>query len=224
MASLAGIRRADLQSRVSGVAERAYLTDHLDIRASKLSELNLRRLHFAMALAVEPDVLLIDVGDLDTDVTLRGEVLVSIAAAAGRGIAIGLFSSDLSFVARTADRFVAFKSGRVVAEGSREAIAQAHGQRVAIVHLDQPTETCGSGWFSSGAPRLEGGSESDQGTIAYEIGANETIDDLLPEIPEVIRRRIKSIELGAIELHEILGRLVSAPTSPSPILALGTQR
>jgi len=98
-----------------GLAHRAH------VRAQELSHGERRQLEIAMALAMEPKLLLLDepmagMGRQD------GERMTRILASLKRRYAILLVEHDMSAVAALADRTTVLVSGRTVASGSFEAI------------------------------------------------------------------------------------------------------
>lgn len=82
-----------------------------------------QRIMIAMALAQDPDILIADEPTTALDVTLRHEILGLLdRLKAERGMALILISHDLQLVKKYSDNLIVMQAGKVVEQGSREAI------------------------------------------------------------------------------------------------------
>jgi len=82
-----------------------------------------QRAMIAMALALEPEVLIADEPTTALDVTVQAQILQLIEQLnRERGLATILITHDLGVVAETADRVLVMYAGRVVEEGTLEEI------------------------------------------------------------------------------------------------------
>jgi len=82
-----------------------------------------QRVMIAMALALEPDVLIADEPTTALDVTVQGEVLELLRdLQRARETSIILITHDMGVVAEMADRVIVMRDGRMVEEGSAERI------------------------------------------------------------------------------------------------------
>ncbi|MBU1307653.1 MAG: ABC transporter ATP-binding protein [Alphaproteobacteria bacterium] len=78
-----------------------------------------QRVMIAMALALEPDLMIADEPTTALDVTVQGEVLELLRdMQTERGTAIMLITHDMGVVAEMADRVIVMKSGEMVESGS----------------------------------------------------------------------------------------------------------
>ncbi|CAM5541085.1 peptide/nickel transport system ATP-binding protein [Aquamicrobium terrae] len=85
-----------------------------------------QRVMIAMALALEPDVLIADEPTTALDVTVQGEVLELLRdLQRERGTSVILITHDMGVVAEMADRVIVMRHGRVVEEGRVEDIFDA---------------------------------------------------------------------------------------------------
>ncbi|GGD33292.1 ABC transporter ATP-binding protein [Aureimonas glaciei] len=85
-----------------------------------------QRVMIAMALALEPDVLIADEPTTALDVTVQAQVLGLLKELQQKfGTAIILITHDMGVVAEMADRVVVMRQGEVVEEGAVEALFSA---------------------------------------------------------------------------------------------------
>ena len=105
-------------SGVDGLLEVVGLTYAADQPASKLPYGLLRQLGVAVALAADPQLLLLDepaAGLNDTEGKLFGELLLRVRA---RGVSIAVVDHDMDFLLPLVDRLVVLDAGRKIAEGT----------------------------------------------------------------------------------------------------------
>jgi len=116
-------RRSDrgLRQRAATAAEAVWLHDQLDMRVSELSHGQKRQLEIGMALATDPDVLLLDepASGLSRGERERlTELLGSLPAAA----TLLVIEHDMDVAFQVAHRVVMMSEGTVVASGTPEEI------------------------------------------------------------------------------------------------------
>ena len=104
-----------------------------------------QRVMIAMALALDPDVLIADEPTSALDVTVQAQILELLAQLQSeRGMALVLVSHDLGVIAEQADEIAVMYAGRVVEQGTRDhVIAGAmhpytRGLLASIPHVDGP--------------------------------------------------------------------------------------
>jgi peptide/nickel transport system ATP-binding protein len=104
-----------------------------------------QRAMIAMALALEPDVLIADEPTTALDVTIQAQILELLARLnRERGLATILITHDLGVVAEVADRVLVMYAGRVVEEGTLDEIfydsqhPYAWGLLGSLTRLDRP--------------------------------------------------------------------------------------
>lgn len=104
---------------LADVEERAYAYPH------ELSMGQAQRAMIAMALALEPDLLIADEPTSSLDATIQAQILELIQSHQSRtGMAVLLISHDLAIVAQIAQRVVVLYAGHVVEEASVEDLYQ----------------------------------------------------------------------------------------------------
>jgi len=118
-------RRLDSVSGVDAIVSRVLdqigLSDRKDVRADDLSYGEKRRLEFGLALATEPEVLLLDepsAGMSPTETRDVVELLRSLRA----GVTVVIVEHDMDVVFGLADRIMVLQDGKTIAFGSAEQI------------------------------------------------------------------------------------------------------
>lgn len=132
------------------VSEALTATSTLQVASRRLEQLSggqRQRVWIAMALAQDPDILLLDEPTTFLDVTHQIEVLdLLLELNRTRGTTVVMVLHDLNLAARYADRLVVLKAGRIIAQGppaatlTAEVVQEAFGLRALIV--EDPV--CGS--------------------------------------------------------------------------------
>jgi branched-chain amino acid transport system ATP-binding protein len=104
------------------ILEQCALTHLANRRAADLGLLQRKRLELARALAVEPAVLLLDeIGGGLTDAE-SGALVETVAGLRDRGIAILWIEHIVHVLMQVVSRLVCMDAGRVIADGSPEAV------------------------------------------------------------------------------------------------------
>ncbi|MGX1777780.1 ABC transporter ATP-binding protein [Nocardia brasiliensis] len=135
---LMGVGRKDLSARIDEVAARLGITPFLTTRAHQLSGGQQRRLHTAMALLHEPDVLWLDEPTVGADVSARQDLLDEVRSLADRGAAVVYATHYLPELEVLGARVVVLHQGRILAQGSATDLIERHAQ--AAVSLEFATE------------------------------------------------------------------------------------
>lgn len=113
----------------------AGVTEYADRRVDKLSGGQVQRVRFAVALAGDPELVVLDEPTAALDVEARRAFWVSIRSFAERGRTVLFSTHHLEEADGNADRIVVLHRGRVVADGSGEAIKRSAGGGLVSVDL-----------------------------------------------------------------------------------------
>ena len=125
----AGVPRVQHATRTAELLERVELDPAFAGRRPRtLSGGQLQRAAIARALAVAPDILLLDEPLSALDVSVASRILALLRRLRDEGTAMILVSHDLAVVGELADRILVMRSGSVVEEGAATEIfaAPAH--------------------------------------------------------------------------------------------------
>lgn len=136
MARLSGLTRARARQRAEELLVRFDLSDAARRRARTYSGGMRRRLDLAAGLvgSPEPGVLFLDEPTTGLDPRSRRELWQVVRELAGRGAAVLLTTQYLEEADQLADRIALLNKGRVVAEGTPDALkARVFGHRLDLV-------------------------------------------------------------------------------------------
>lgn len=136
---LLGLSRPEVEARLPEILDFAGIGDFIHQPVKTYSSGMYVRLGFAVAVAVEPDVLLIDEVLSVGDAAFTRRCLDRLARMRQAGVTMVLVSHDLDLVEAFADRAVYLRAGRVRAEGTVESVVARYRNDVAGV-TEKPTE------------------------------------------------------------------------------------
>lgn len=133
-----GLSRAEARARVDELAEEVFCDPQLmDRYQHQLSGGERRRAYLAMALAVDPDLVVLDEPTAGLDPTTQHEVVERVAALArDRGFGLIVVSHDLPDATRLADRTMVVYAGEAMELGATDRVMQtpAHPYSWALVN------------------------------------------------------------------------------------------
>jgi polar amino acid transport system ATP-binding protein len=119
------LSRADAEERATRLLERFGLLDKRDDYPDRLSGGQQQRVAIVRALAMEPDLLLLDEVTSALDPELVAEVLNVIRELANAGMTMVIATHEMGFARDIASRVVFLDEGRILEEGPPERIFSA---------------------------------------------------------------------------------------------------
>lgn len=128
---LLGLSRTEVERLIPQIVEFAGLGSFIDQPVKTYSSGMQVRLGFAVAVAVDPDILLIDEVLAVGDEAFVRRCLDRLAWMRQRGVTMVLVSHDLDLVSHFADRAVYLNRGRVVVDGTSDAAVARYRSDVA---------------------------------------------------------------------------------------------
>ena len=131
---LLGLGRAGARRRADELLERFDLTEPADRRVGTWSGGMRRRLDLAASLVTTPSVLVLDEPTTGLDARSRGVLWEEVRGIAAAGTTVLLTTQYLEEADVLADRIVVLDGGRVVADGTPDALRRAVGGEVVQVH------------------------------------------------------------------------------------------
>jgi urea transport system ATP-binding protein len=114
-------RTADVDERVRQIAEEVFLTEMLDHTAELLSHGQKQWLEIGMLLMQDPELMLLDEPVAGMSVSER-EKTAELLARVAKNRSVVVIEHDMEFVKNIAHRVTVLHQGKVLAEGSMEAV------------------------------------------------------------------------------------------------------
>ncbi|WP_336250468.1 ABC transporter ATP-binding protein [Stomatohabitans albus] len=118
--SILGLKRAEIDASFDRIVDFAGVRDFIDTPVKNYSSGMYVRLGFAIAVHVDPDILLVDEVLAVGDQTFQDRSLARMRAFAEAGKTVVLVSHDLHSVANLCDRVIVLEHGNIVFDGPSE--------------------------------------------------------------------------------------------------------
>lgn len=128
---LLGLSRREVEERMDDILEFASIGDFIDRPVKTYSSGMYVRLGFAVAVAVDPDILLIDEVLAVGDEAFVARCLDRLARMRRRGVTMVLVTHDLDMATAFADRGIYLDHGRIVADGPTDQVVARYRGDVA---------------------------------------------------------------------------------------------
>jgi ABC-2 type transport system ATP-binding protein len=156
---LLGLGRAGSRRRAEELLERFDLTEPADRRVGTWSGGMRRRLDLAASLVTTPRVLVLDEPTTGLDARSRAALWEEVRAIAAAGTTVLLTTQYLEEADVLADRVVVLDGGRVVADGTPDALRRTVGGEVVQVHdaAGAVTDVLATDGSAAGVARVLGG-------------------------------------------------------------------
>ncbi|MFF8715922.1 ABC transporter ATP-binding protein [Streptomyces sp. NPDC015184] len=183
----------------------AGLGEYADRRVDKLSGGQVQRVRFAVALAGNPELIVLDEPTAALDVEARRAFWDSMRAYARRGNTVLFSTHYLEEADGNADRIVVVDRGRIVADGTGDAIRSSVGSGLVSFDL-------------AGGPT--GGLELLPGVVAVEVSGDRALlrtDDSDATVVELARRgMIRDLRVSRATLEDAFLALTSPAAATAP--------
>jgi ABC-2 type transport system ATP-binding protein len=126
-ATVAGVRRRDLDAEVERVVAQVVLGDHAGDRVDRLSGGQRSRVSLAAALVGTPELLVLDEPTVGLDPVLRRDLWTIFHRLAGEGVTL-LVSSHVMDEASRCDRLLLMRDGVLLADDTLPGVFESTGQ------------------------------------------------------------------------------------------------
>ncbi len=129
---LQNLRGARLKTRIAEVLEVVGLSDrakdHIDTYSGGMK----RRANIAVGLLHEPRLLILDEPTVGVDPQSRNSILEAVTELGGAGLAVLYTTHYMEEAERLCDRVGIIDAGRLIAEGTRDALIQEVGEKATV--------------------------------------------------------------------------------------------
>jgi ABC-type polysaccharide/polyol phosphate transport system ATPase subunit len=136
--SILGMRRQDLARVFDQIVSFAGVEEFIDTPVRNYSSGMFVRLGFAIAVNVDPDILLIDEILAVGDAAFQTQCFERMHEFKREGKTLLLVTHDLDAATRLCDKAVLLDKGLIEAEGSAREVVSMYRQRIVAEHGDQP--------------------------------------------------------------------------------------
>jgi lipopolysaccharide transport system ATP-binding protein len=179
--SILGMPKEEITRKLPEIVGFAKIGEYINLPLKTYSSGMIVRLAFATAVAVEPEILIVDEALAVGDAAFQHECILKMRKIINSGATVLFVSHDLSAVKMLCQRAVLLEKGEVVIEGDAETVAKEYHRRLFQEEIQQGGVAKGSDFaFSSSIPRrLNHGSESSsRGAVNYPMpAAIKTFDE-----------------------------------------------
>ncbi len=134
-AVLYGVPNRRIAGKISELAQSFELVRHLPIRVHAYSGGLRRRLHLALGLLHDPQLLLLDEPTAGLDPSGRAFLWELVSGLAERSVSIAVITHDLAEVELHCDRVAVLSRGRLLACASPQSVVREHARRMIKVTL-----------------------------------------------------------------------------------------
>jgi ABC-type polysaccharide/polyol phosphate transport system ATPase subunit len=179
--AILGLSRAEIDERFDEIVDFAGIRPLLDTAVRNYSSGLYVRLGFAIAVTVDPDILLVDEVLAVGDAEFQERSLERMQRFRDAGKTFVLVSHDLDAVQQMCDRAIVLEHGRVTFDGPvRDGVDHYRGRsaRTARARTDQPVDR--------GRVRID--------EVSLHDGSGEPVSEVAPSTPLVVRVRMTALD------------------------------
>jgi ABC-type polysaccharide/polyol phosphate transport system ATPase subunit len=152
-----GLEDARVRDLLPSIVEFADLGDFIDAPMKTYSSGMRARLGFAIATAVDPDILLLDevlaTGDANFRAKSKARIVDLVKAAKG----VVLVTHDMEWVREYCNRAILLEKGRVIREGAPDEVVELHMERTAAATAAAKAEALAKGLDPAALAGARGG-------------------------------------------------------------------
>lgn len=189
---VAGLTRAEVAQRFDSIVDFAELPDFIDNPVRTFSTGMKMRLAFAVAVHIDPDILLIDEVLAVGDIAFQRKCLARIAQFKAQGCTILLVTHEPTQVRELCDEALWLRAGRVVAHGPAEVVV---GQYVSEMRAETQRRTPARPPVRTTSGQTLQVNENRFGSLEMEIARVHLLDARGHAVTEVTTGNRLSIEI-----------------------------
>lgn len=197
--SILGISEAEMDRILPSILEFAEIGDFVHLPLKTYSSGMVLRLAFATAVAVEPEILIVDEALAVGDAQFQHKCILRMREIMSRGVTVVFVSHDISSIKLLCDRAILLENGRIVADGIASDVAVEYHKRLFAEEFSSNKAPAGSDFLpKDGVPK--------RSFISY----RQLSDDIKPSELQLraFTSRVKSLRFGTgeavIEFCEVI--------------------
>jgi teichoic acid transport system ATP-binding protein len=137
--TLMGYTKEQMDEKVAHIVEFAGIGDYINQPVKSYSSGMFARLAFAMAINVEPDILIVDEALSVGDIYFQSKCFKKMDEIKKNGTTVLLVTHDMSSVVKYCDRVVVLRSGQVVKEGNPKEMVDIY-KKILVNQYDEKKE------------------------------------------------------------------------------------
>jgi branched-chain amino acid transport system ATP-binding protein len=118
------LHTVDVRAEAVQILNQVQLADKADVSSGVLTQIELRKLELARAMAIRPRLLILDEVMAGLSAREVHEMLELVLMLGSRGVTIIMIEHMMQAIMRFSQRVICLDTGRIVAEGPPEAIVQ----------------------------------------------------------------------------------------------------
>lgn len=188
--SILGMSKDEISKKLPEIAAFANIGEYIKLPLKTYSSGMTVRLAFATAVAVEPEILIVDEALAVGDAAFQHECILRMRKIINSGATVLFVSHDLATVKMLCQRAVLLDKGEVIIEGDADTVAREYHRRLFHAELEQGNVSKGSDFaFSSLNAQPSGADEILVGTVASPT----------PELMRIFHERTKVNQFGSGE-------------------------
>ena len=214
-ASLHGIPRSVRPGRISDLSKMFGLGEHLERRVSTYSGGLRRRLHLALGLVHDPELLLLDEPTSGLDPRGREVIWDAMRRKKEGGGAVAVATHDLADVERHCQHVAFIERGELLVQATPEEIRSRHATHRVAVRLDQPVSEPGT--LRERLTSLPGVTRARcEGTdLSVETPSGEDVTESILKVLKAMGVEVVLLEVQRPDLSSAYFNLTGHPVAPS---------
>ncbi|MBO0452493.1 ABC transporter ATP-binding protein [Candidatus Enterococcus murrayae] len=199
-ASLYGLKGQELESGVAFALHSVGLDDHRKEKVATFSGGMKRRLNIACAIAHQPALLIMDEPTVGIDPQSRNHILKSIKKMQAKGMTVLYTTHYMEEVEEIASRIIIMDYGRIIAEGTKEALKEKNDERKIAIEISDSTEISTDSFY-----QIEGVKEvslKEDELLITSIKGIENLDRIIAMLVR-LQQKIQNIVIQEANLETI---------------------
>lgn len=199
-ASLYGLKGQELEAGVAFALTSVGLNEHRKEKVATFSGGMKRRLNIACAIAHRPALLIMDEPTVGIDPQSRNHILNAIKKMQLKGMTVLYTTHYMEEVEEISSRIIIMDHGRIIAEGTKEALKEKNDERKITIEISDSNEISADAFY-----QIEGVKEvslNEDELMITSIKGIENLDHIIAKLIR-LRQKIQNIVVQEANLETI---------------------